>query len=68
MNTKNLFDQNASGVQKVLKGHVQFSHVTFTYPNATNPVLTDISFEVQPGQTVAIVGTTGAGKTTLTKS
>ncbi len=46
-------------------GSVRFSDVEFTYPGAESPVLQDISFEAAPGETVAIVGSTGAGKTTL---
>jgi len=45
-------------------GAVEFQHVSFAY-NSDRPVLHDISFEVPPGARVAIVGTTGAGKTTL---
>jgi ATP-binding cassette subfamily B protein/subfamily B ATP-binding cassette protein MsbA len=48
----------------VLRGRVQYDHVDFGYLE-TMPVLTDVSLDVQPGQTVAIVGPTGAGKTTL---
>ncbi|GAB3618413.1 ABC transporter ATP-binding protein [Okibacterium endophyticum] len=45
-------------------GHVEFEHVSFSYaPDA--PLIEDLSFSVEPGQTVAIVGPTGAGKTTL---
>ncbi len=47
-----------------LAGHVVFDHVTFGYIPDT-PVLKDVSFEALPGQTVAIVGATGSGKTTL---
>lgn len=48
-----------------VRGHVVFDHVDFSYaPNV--PVLKDVSFEVLPGQTVALVGPTGAGKTTIT--
>ena len=46
-------------------GAVSFDDVEFTYPGAESPVLTGISFGVQPGETVAIVGSTGSGKTTL---
>lgn len=46
-------------------GSVEFRDVTFTYPGAESPVLHDISFSASPGQTVAIIGSTGAGKTTL---
>ena len=47
-----------------VKGHIVFEHVHFTYPNGTS-VLRDISFEAKPGEMVALVGLTGAGKTTL---
>lgn len=46
-------------------GTVKFDHVTFRYPDAEEDVLTDISFEALPGQTTAIIGSTGCGKTTL---
>lgn len=44
---------------------VQFDNVEFTYPGADAAVLHDISFDVEPGQTLAIIGSTGSGKTTL---
>ena len=47
-----------------VKGRLTFKHISFAYEKA-NPVLHDISFEVKPGETVAIVGATGSGKTTL---
>ncbi|CAD6006385.1 ABC transporter ATP-binding protein [Agreia sp. COWG] len=46
-------------------GIVEFSHVTFGYPGAERPVLDDVSFVAEPGQTTAIVGSTGAGKSTI---
>ncbi|MGN7978488.1 ABC transporter ATP-binding protein [Microbacterium sp. 22195] len=46
-------------------GAVAFENVEFTYPGAESPVLSGISFRAEPGETVAIVGSTGAGKTTL---
>ena len=46
-------------------GLVEFDNVQFGYPGAEEPVLCDISFTARPGQTTAIVGSTGAGKTTL---
>ncbi|MEV8249617.1 ABC transporter ATP-binding protein [Microbacterium sp. NPDC076768] len=46
-------------------GAVAFDDVEFTYPGAEAPVLSGISFGAQPGETVAIVGSTGSGKTTL---
>jgi ATP-binding cassette subfamily B protein len=68
-------DQNAQGYEDVMKGEVEFRNVSFTYAqgggNGKQPVqdevLESISFKVKPGQTVAIVGQTGAGKTSLVK-
>jgi ABC-type multidrug transport system fused ATPase/permease subunit len=47
-----------------VKGHVEFDRVSFHYPDRES-TLVDISFEVSPGQAIAIVGATGAGKSTL---
>ncbi|MFX1323525.1 MAG: ABC transporter ATP-binding protein [Promethearchaeota archaeon] len=52
---------------KQIEGKIVFDNVSFSYPGTNNYVLRNISFEVSSGQTVAIVGTTGSGKTTLTK-
>ncbi|HET9781886.1 MAG TPA: ABC transporter ATP-binding protein [Candidatus Dormibacteraeota bacterium] len=46
-------------------GTVEFRNVTFGYPGGEKPVLEDISFALQPGETTAIIGGTGSGKTTL---
>ena len=46
-------------------GRVEFRDVTFGYPGAEEPVLCNISFEANPGETTAIVGSTGSGKSTL---
>jgi len=48
-----------------LTGVIEFRDVTFGYPGGEKPVLHDISFELRPGQTTAIIGGTGSGKTTL---
>ena len=48
-----------------LEGSLSFEHVTFFYPNDDEPMLKDISFEVEPGQMIGVVGATGAGKSTL---
>ncbi len=50
-----------------IQGKVEFQNVTFTYPKSKNPVLRNLNFEALPGKTIAIVGTTGSGKTTATK-
>ena len=48
-----------------LDGSLSFEHVTFSYPNDDEPMLKDISFKVEPGQMIGVVGATGAGKSTL---
>lgn len=47
------------------KGYVEFNDVTFTYPGADEPVLHNISFKAKPGETTAIIGSTGSGKSSL---
>ena len=46
-------------------GKIEFKDVTFTYPDADLPVLSNINFTAQPGQTTAFIGSTGSGKSTL---
>jgi ATP-binding cassette subfamily B protein len=58
-------DENEHGFQSEMHGEIVFDHVTFSYEET--PILKDISFTARPGQTIAIVGQTGAGKSTLTK-
>lgn len=58
-------DQNLSGISKPIEGEVVFENVSFSYDGAQ--VLKDLSFRVFSGETVAIVGLTGSGKTTLTR-
>ncbi len=52
----------APGAQK---GFVEFKNVTFSYPGAEQPALSNISFKASPGEVVAIIGGTGSGKSTL---
>ncbi len=49
----------------VLRGEVEFDHVTFSYFGESNPALKDINLKVQPNQVVALIGSTGSGKTTI---
>jgi ATP-binding cassette subfamily B protein len=57
-------DAAPAGTAGAAAGRVAFEHVTFGYSPAS-PVIQDLSFTVEPGQTVAVVGHTGAGKTTV---
>ena len=50
---------------KVTDGVVEFSHVDFKYPDAEENIITNISFTAKPGETTAIIGSTGCGKSTL---
>jgi ATP-binding cassette, subfamily B, bacterial len=75
INRETNLDQNAEGYADVMKGDVEFRNVSFSYASsgsdgqrpAQDDVLHNISFKVKAGQTVAIVGQTGAGKTSLVK-
>ena len=54
--------QHADPDAKITRGKIEFKHVTFAY-DGVHPVLNDVSFVAEPGQTVALVGQTGSGKT-----
>lgn len=60
---------DAPGVRPAAVGspaRLRFEHVGFRFPGTADPVLTDVDLEVRPGETVALVGATGSGKTTMT--
>ena len=56
---------NPVALDESKKGLVEFNHVSFAYPGASEPVLKDIDFVAKPGQTTAFIGSTGSGKSTL---
>ena len=66
LDTTPSIEEPAEPVQPpLLTGEVEFRNVTFGYPGGEKPVLQNIDFKLQPGQTTAIIGGTGSGKTTL---
>ncbi|MEJ2003413.1 MAG: ABC transporter ATP-binding protein [Cyclobacteriaceae bacterium] len=52
-------------ITRKIAGEIEFDHVTFVYPDSGIQALTDISFHVHPGESLAIIGTTGSGKSTI---
>ncbi len=58
-------DKRGAQPMSQVQGRVRFTDVTFRYFNSTDPVLQSVSFEAQPGETVALLGGTGSGKTTI---
>lgn len=60
-------ERKGNKMQKTNEGSIVFKNVSFSYPNAKTNSLQDISIEIKPGETVAIVGENGAGKSTFSK-
>lgn len=58
-------DKPGAVILPPLQGHVVFDQVSFRYFNSGDPVLRNVSFEVEPGQTLALLGATGSGKSTI---
>ena len=59
-------EDTETGSRPVISGNMEFDHVSFAFPDDPNtPILDDVSFSVKKGQTVAIMGKTGSGKSTL---
>ncbi|MBV9436639.1 MAG: ABC transporter ATP-binding protein, partial [Acidobacteria bacterium] len=61
---KEVKDSSKARVAPRFKGRIEFEHVSFCY-SPESPILEDVSFKIEPGQVAAIVGPTGAGKTTI---
>jgi len=59
--------RQGNGVLAPLRGHLEFSGVSFKYTGASGPALEDVSFEVPEGATLGIMGRSGSGKTTVTR-
>lgn len=64
LNTKNEII-STDELDKEIDGHVAFKDVSFTYPDSGIKALKNVSFEVKPGESIAIIGTTGSGKSTI---
>ena len=65
LNAETEIDENRAGIERRIEGEVVFDNVSFSYHDSN--VLKGISFKARPGETVAIVGQTGSGKSTLTR-
>lgn len=61
----NIVNGNLKSTSKDIKGEVEFKNVSFKYPDAADYILKNISFKAKRGQTVAFIGSTGSGKSTL---
>ena len=57
--------ETAAGTTPPLRGELRVQGLTFTYPGAARPALRDVSFQLQPGQKLGLVGAVGSGKSTL---
>jgi ABC-type multidrug transport system fused ATPase/permease subunit len=65
LDTDSIIPDNPAGLEpETLSGEIEFDHIAFAY-EPTNPILTDLSLKIKPGQFVGIVGPTGSGKSTV---
>lgn len=65
LDTEITVKDSADVSSQTLKGNIEAKHLTFTYPDGDQPVLKDVSFKIQKGQMVGILGRTGSGKSSL---
>jgi ATP-binding cassette, subfamily B, multidrug efflux pump len=66
LNENPIIKNPENGIKETeIKGVIEFDNVSFTYPNGEVPVLKDISFKAEKGETIAFIGSTGSGKSTL---
>lgn len=66
MNTNTSIDENENGIKTTPeRGIIEFDNVTFAYPDSEEPIIKNVSFKTKLGETVAFIGSTGSGKSTL---
>ena len=67
LDTEPEVDEHPDAVDLPVTGQLDVDHVSFSYPGTTTPVLSDVNLSIAPGERIALVGPTGAGKSTLAK-
>ncbi len=67
LDTEPEVDERPDAVDLPVTGQLDVDHVSFSYPGTTTPVLSDVNLSIAPGERIALVGPTGAGKSTLAK-
>jgi ATP-binding cassette subfamily B protein len=67
LDTEPEVDEAPDAVELPTRGQLEVDAITFSYPGTSTPVLADVSLSVSPGERIALVGPTGAGKSTLAK-
>lgn len=65
LDSKNLISEPEHSTKPLEKGSIEFKNVSFMYPGSNEPVLSNISFKIENGETLAIIGSTGSGKSTI---